>query len=405
MLQLVDEKSYHPLGSNRVAHADIRIIAASNKDLAAETAAGNFRQDLYYRLATFIIEMPPLRTLPEDIPLLAEKFLREACHEIGRAPLEISAAASALLRAHPWPGNIRELHTVIKYAAVMTDDLITPEILHNAISRTDPTAGRLSTGSTAAETPPIGLPLTMAEVEKWALKRALATANGKKMVAARLLDMNYYTFKRDLERHSIDDNLTDRSILAIHNRYPIADQQSPIYLKKPVSFKKIHLALKLQIIFRFLYVGNLARRQTGIFHHPGITETSGSIIMKIKNSLCSLQTADFSQEINFSAKQLLAFKQLRSRAEDLSLALAVRLRVIAKSLAAACRNNQREGDDSFMEHSLTYTLLRHQLNVFLVTHINGEFNAFKPVATVRRHLLTTLPQNLENLHRCRVVPR
>ncbi|MDT8423401.1 MAG: sigma-54 dependent transcriptional regulator [Desulfuromonadales bacterium] len=209
LLQLVDEKSYHPLGSNRVAHADIRIIAASNKDLAAETAAGNFRQDLYYRLATFMIEMPPLRTLPEDIPLLAEKFLREACHEIGRAPLEISAAASALLRAHPWPGNIRELHNVIKYAAVMTDDLITPEILHNAISRTDPTAKGLSTGRTAAETPPIDLPLTMAEVEKWALKRALAAANGKKMVAARLLDMNYYTFKRHLKRHSIDDNLTD----------------------------------------------------------------------------------------------------------------------------------------------------------------------------------------------------
>lgn len=127
--------------------------------------------------------------------------------------------------------------------------------------------------------------------------------------------------------------------------------------------------------------------------------------MKIKNSLCSLQTADFSQETNFSAKQLLAFKQLRSCAEDLSLALAVRLRVIEKSLAAACRNNQREGDDSFMEHSLTYTLLRHQLNVFLVTCINGEFNEFKPVATVRRHLLTTLPRNLEicaDAESCRV---
>ncbi|MBW6512361.1 MAG: hypothetical protein K0A93_09675 [Desulfuromonadaceae bacterium] len=117
--------------------------------------------------------------------------------------------------------------------------------------------------------------------------------------------------------------------------------------------------------------------------------------MKTKNPPCSLQTADFSQEINFSAKQLLAFKQLRSRAEDLSLALAVRLRVMAKSLAAACRNNQREGDNALMEHALTYTLLRHQLNVFLVTHSNGEFNAFKPVATVRRHLLTTLPRNLE----------
>ena len=68
LLQLVEEKSYHPLGSNRKAQADIRIIAASNKDLAAEAAAGRFRQDLYYRLATFMIEMPPLRAIPEDIP-------------------------------------------------------------------------------------------------------------------------------------------------------------------------------------------------------------------------------------------------------------------------------------------------------------------------------------------------
>ena len=85
LLQLVEEKSYHPLGSNRKAHADIRIIAASNKDLAAEAAAGNFRQDLYYRLATFMIEMPPLRAIPEDLPS-GGKFLREACHELGRPP-------------------------------------------------------------------------------------------------------------------------------------------------------------------------------------------------------------------------------------------------------------------------------------------------------------------------------
>ena len=85
LLQLVEEKSYHPLGSNRKAHADIRIVVASNKDLAAEAAAGNFRQDLYYRLATFMIEMPPLRAIPEDMPLLAAKFLREACHELEQA--------------------------------------------------------------------------------------------------------------------------------------------------------------------------------------------------------------------------------------------------------------------------------------------------------------------------------
>lgn len=205
LLQLVEEKSYHPLGSNRKAHADIRIVVASNKDLAAEAAAGNFRQDLYYRLATFMIEMPPLRAIPEDIPALADKFLREASHEIGRMPPEIPEDALEMLQRHSWPGNIRELRNVIKHAAVMADELVTPAVLQGIFGDIQP-AGKFSADQgRAAEGSPEGLPLKMAEVEKWALKRALAAAEGKKMVAARLLDMNYYTFRRRLARYSMDD--------------------------------------------------------------------------------------------------------------------------------------------------------------------------------------------------------
>lgn len=205
LLQLVEEKSYHPLGSNRKVNADIRVVVASNKDLAAEAAAGNFRQDLYYRLATFMIEMPPLRSIPEDIPALADKFLRETCHEIGRTPPEVAKESLELLRNHNWPGNIRELRNVVKRAAVMADEQLTPAVLQGIFGNTPPTASDANGLGLSSANPPEGLSLKMAEVERWALKRALVAAEGKKMVAARLLDMNYYTFRRRLERYGMDD--------------------------------------------------------------------------------------------------------------------------------------------------------------------------------------------------------
>jgi len=209
LLQLVEEKSYHPLGSNRKAHADIRIIAASNKDLAAEAAAGNFRQDLYYRLATFMIEMPPLRAIPEDIPALADKFLREACHEIGRPPLEIPPDSMAMLQAHPWPGNIRELRNSIKHAAVMADERFSSAILEGILGEPLDATDTACKHDRAFDCPPENLPLEMAEVEKWALKRGLEAAEGKRMVAARLLGMNYYTFRRRLARYGMEGDTED----------------------------------------------------------------------------------------------------------------------------------------------------------------------------------------------------
>ena len=151
-----------------------------------------------------MIEMPPLRAIPEDIPALSDRFLREACHEIGRPPMEIEAAGTALLQAYPWPGNIRELRNAIKHAAVMADDRISPAILRGSLGEIEPTTS-IPVDQEQAGGSPDALPLKMAAVEKWALKRALAAAQGKKMVAARLLDMNYYTFRRRLARYGMDD--------------------------------------------------------------------------------------------------------------------------------------------------------------------------------------------------------
>ncbi|HAD03229.1 MAG: hypothetical protein A2091_03575 [Desulfuromonadales bacterium GWD2_61_12] len=204
LLQLVDEKSFTPLGSNRQQKAEVRIIAASNSDLATASATGQFRQDLYYRLAGLVIELPPLRTISEEIPQLATTFLREVAQGLHcKAPL-ITAEAMALLRAHPWPGNIRELQNVLKRATILVTDEIDAGLIHDTLGHAENGNGASAASPAPANPAAEALPLTMAAVEEWALKRALAAAEGKKMLAARLLDLNYYTFRRRLARYGLD---------------------------------------------------------------------------------------------------------------------------------------------------------------------------------------------------------
>ena len=202
LLQLVEQGYYNLLGSTRRLQANIRIITASNQNLKELAASGRFRQDLYYRLATFFIDMPPLRSIPEDIGVLANKFLVEACQEMGRPLLEMGADALAALQAHSWPGNIRELRNIIKRAAVMADNRIDKQIIATVLGVPEQRQLPNDTCMTGSDAPD-SLPLDLDEVEKWAFTRALQAAEGKKMVAARLLGLNYNTFQRRLKRHGM----------------------------------------------------------------------------------------------------------------------------------------------------------------------------------------------------------
>ncbi len=127
LLRVLQDGSYSRVGSNETLTADVRIIAATHKNLAAEVAAGRFREDLYYRLNVVELRIPPLRERPEDIPLLAEFFLQRITKKNGMARIRISAEALAALQGHHWPGNVRELeNTIARACALASSSILLP---------------------------------------------------------------------------------------------------------------------------------------------------------------------------------------------------------------------------------------------------------------------------------------
>jgi transcriptional regulator with GAF, ATPase, and Fis domain len=122
LLRALQEREFERIGDTRTLHVDVRVVAATNRDLRAAAAEGRFRADLYYRLSVFPIELPPLRARREDIVPLFEHVLARACRKSGRPFLQISAAQAAQLTAYPWPGNVRELENVAERAAILSAD-------------------------------------------------------------------------------------------------------------------------------------------------------------------------------------------------------------------------------------------------------------------------------------------
>ncbi|PLX95902.1 MAG: hypothetical protein C0621_02995 [Desulfuromonas sp.] len=194
LLQLVEEKTFVPVGGNQPRQVDLRIFAASNRNLQHLSTSGGFRSDLYHRLAGVVLTLPPLRDMTEDIPEFATQFLAEFSDDLGITPPQLSADALDALQHHHWPGNIRELRNVLRRVAVQTNDgLVTRDTLR-LVLQSPPSPP-------PPNTPPDNLPMTMAAIEKWALEQALESCGGRPTAAARQLGLNYYTFKRRLLRH------------------------------------------------------------------------------------------------------------------------------------------------------------------------------------------------------------
>jgi len=189
LLRVLQEGEYEPIGGDTQT-ADVRIVAATNKDLESEVASGSFREDLFYRLNVIAITAPPLRTRREDIPLLVDHFLGVYCAKNGRARLETPREVLERLQEYRWPGNVRELENVIERAVVLCrgdklslDDL--PDSIRDA--RHDPPS---------AITVAVGTPLD--EVERRLLRETLRHAGGDKSVAAQMLGISTRTIYRKL---------------------------------------------------------------------------------------------------------------------------------------------------------------------------------------------------------------
>jgi two-component system response regulator HydG len=193
MLRALQEKKIRPVGAMADVDVDVRIVAATNKNLEKAIVAGKFREDLYHRLNEFLIEVPPLRDCLEDIPLYAAHFLKEANIELDRHIQSISPEALHELENYSWPGNLRELRNVIRRTVLFTKgDTITVENL--------PTLKEKSENDTKKD-----IALTRdADEEKERIIRALEKAGGNKTLAARLLKIDRKTLYNKIHLYNLD---------------------------------------------------------------------------------------------------------------------------------------------------------------------------------------------------------
>jgi two-component system response regulator HydG len=189
ILRVLQEGEYEPVGGNTVK-ADVRIVAATNRDLAAEVEAGRFREDLFYRLNVIAVTAPPLRARREDIPLLVDYFLGVYCKKNGRSRLDVPPEVLGRLMDYSWPGNVRELENVIERGAVLCRG---PSL---ALSDLPAAVAEAKSPPPSALTFSIGTPLH--EVEHRLIRETLLYTNGDKSLAAQLLGISTRTIYRKL---------------------------------------------------------------------------------------------------------------------------------------------------------------------------------------------------------------
>jgi DNA-binding NtrC family response regulator len=239
LLRVLEERRFERVGGNRPITVDVRVIAATNRDLAAMVRGGEFREDLFYRLSVIQTEVPPLRARPEDIMPLAEHFLAKLRFQMGRRVAGFSPEAVRAMLAHPWPGNVRELRNAVERAVVLGEgelvrlEDLPPQVIAAAAGAASPTlsvapaapvarAGRpgprlhTPTMPTAAVAPPPPPPApapqaaasqaaaSLRALEKQGILAALAATNGNKAQAAAILEIDRSTLYKKLKEYGIE---------------------------------------------------------------------------------------------------------------------------------------------------------------------------------------------------------
>jgi len=200
-LRVLQEREFQRLGGSRTLKADVRVVAATNRDPRRAIEAGELREDLYYRLGVFEIHLPPLRERPEDILVLAEAFVEELAATMGRPAEEISEDARELLLAHSWPGNVRELRNAIERAVILCHGRRI-ERAHLPLSVVPASPSSRPTGGADPEPfPAAGVRLQ--SIERDLLEKALARTRGNKSQAAKLLGLSRGQLYSLMRRHGL----------------------------------------------------------------------------------------------------------------------------------------------------------------------------------------------------------
>lgn len=204
LLRFLQDHTVRPVGSTQEVKLDVRVLAATNKDLAGEVRDGRFREDLYYRLNVIRIHLPPLRERVEDIPYLAQHFVQKFCKEMGREPLRLSPEVLQRLMELPYPGNVRELENIIEHAVTFARG---PVVLLEDLPEHVQSGGHqgLSPLEHITEVPEKGLDLEslLAEIEKRVLVNALKRTHGVRKDAAALLGITFRSLRYKLAKYGL----------------------------------------------------------------------------------------------------------------------------------------------------------------------------------------------------------
>jgi transcriptional regulator with PAS, ATPase and Fis domain len=208
LLRVIQAREFAKVGGTKAIRTDIRLITATNKDLKVAVEQGTFREDLYYRVAVFMIKVPPLRERPEDIPRLAEYFLRRFADLYGKPIAKIAPATLERMIAFPWPGNIRQLENSIEQAVVLAEGgvLIDRDLFGGDFASAPVGAGAAPDLSGLFEA---GLPLS--EVERRHIIRTLQMTRGNRTEAARLLQISVRCLQYKLKEYGLQNLRSERA--------------------------------------------------------------------------------------------------------------------------------------------------------------------------------------------------
>jgi two-component system, NtrC family, response regulator HupR/HoxA len=204
LLRVLQEGEFRPLGSNRPVTVDVRVIAATNRDLEDDVRTGRFREDLYYRLATIALHVPALRDRPMDLPLLARRLLDSSCSALGKSVEGFSGEALTRISAYRWPGNVRELQNeILRMVALSTtpilgEDLLSPRVLRMPVGETRGQEMAWASGLSG------GLKERMDQLEMHVLKESMGRHRWNKSRAARELGLSRVGLRAKLLRHGLE---------------------------------------------------------------------------------------------------------------------------------------------------------------------------------------------------------